>query len=230
MLQYTVFITGANRGIGLEFVRQYAQDNWRVFASCRNLIQAKELQHVAYHFENVTLLRLDVTNQIQLNQIADKYSDTPIDLLINNAGVYSDESLGDITIDAMSQAFITNAVAPLKIAETFLENISRSRLKTIISISSRLGSINDNTSGEAYSYRVSKAALNMITKTLAVDLKNKNIKVFALHPGSVKTDTGGRNATILPEQSVSGMRSLLLRLTERESGKFYDYQGNHLVW
>lgn len=230
MLQYTVFITGANRGLGLEFTRQYAQDNWKVLASCRNLVQAKKLQHLAQHFENITLLQLDVTNGIQLNQIADKYSDTSIDMLINNAGVYSEENLGDISIEGMKQAFVTNAVAPLKITEIFLNNISQSHLRTIVSISSRLGSINDNTSGEAYSYRTSKAALNMIMKNLAVDLKNKNIKVFTLHPGSVKTETGGPHAVISPEQSVSSIRSLLLRLTERESGNFYDYQGNSLVW
>lgn len=229
MLQYTVFITGANRGLGLEFVRQYASDNWQVLASCRNLVHAKELQHLAQHFEKVTLLQLDVTNPIQLHQLADKYSNTNIDLLINNAGVHPEDDLGNISVDIMKHAFLTNAVAPLKISETFIENIARSHLKTIISISNKMGIIQENTSGESYSYRVSKAALNMIMKNLALDLKERNIKVFTLHPGVVRSDSASTNA-INPEQCVTNIRSLLSRLTDKETGCFYDHLGNCLDW
>lgn len=230
MLQYTVFITGANRGIGLEFARQYASDNWRVFASCRNLVHAKDLQHLAQYFSNITLLQLDVTNPIQLSQIAEKYGDTEIDLLINNAGVYPNDDFGNISIDTMRQTFLTNTIAPLKISEAFMNNISKSHLRTIVSISSKMGSINENNSGDDYSYRASKAALNMVMKNLSLEVKNKNIKVFTVHPGSVKTDTGGQHAVITPEQSVSNIRSLLLRLTERDTGQFFDYMGNQLKW
>lgn len=231
MLQYTVFITGANRGLGLEFVRQYASDNWRVLASCRNLVHAKELQHLAQYFENITLLQLDVNNQIQLNQLSEKLSNTNIDLLINNAGVYhEDDELGSISIDVMKQSFLTNTIAPLKIAETFLDNLSRSHLKTIISISSKMGSINENNQGENYSYRTSKAALNMAMKNLAIDLKPKNIKVFTLHPGFIKNETPGKNYSVEPEQSVTNIRTLLQRLTERDTGNFYDANGSLLNW
>lgn len=231
MLKYTIFITGASRGLGLEFVRQYASDNWQVIASCRNLGQAKELHHLAHYFGNVTLVQLDVTNPIQLQQLSEKYLGMPIDLLINNAGVYDDEGeLGDISIDSMKTAFLTNAIAPLKVTEALLSNVSKSHLKTIVSLSSKMGSIKDNQSGGSYSYRTSKAALNMVMKNLAVDLKDKNIKIFTLHPGWVKTDMGGPSAMISPEQSVSNIRSLLLRLTERESGNFYDHLGNQLEW
>jgi NAD(P)-dependent dehydrogenase (short-subunit alcohol dehydrogenase family) len=231
MLQYTVFITGANRGLGLEFVRQYASDNWRVLASCRSLVHAKELQHLAQHFENVTLIQLDINNQIQLHQLADKFSDVNIDLLINTAGIHpEDEDLGNISIDTMKQAFVTNAIAPLKLSETFLDNVSRSHLKTIVSISNRKGSIADNNQGENYSFRVSKAALNMVMKNLAVDLKPKNIKVFSVHPGSLKIESQGQNNILSPEQSVSNIRSLLHRLTERETGNFFDSQGAKVEW
>ncbi len=230
MLQYTVFITGANRGLGLEFARQYASDNWRVLASCRSLVHAKELQYLAQHFENITLLQLDVNNQIQLHQLADKFADTTIDLLINNAGVYpGDDDLGSISIDNMKQAFLTNAIAPLKVSEAFLDNLSRSHLKTIVSISNKMGSISENNSGENYSYRVSKAALNMVMRNLAIDLKPKNIKVFMLHPGSAKAEAKG-NSLIDPEQSVGNLRHLLQRLTDRDSGNFYDAQGTALDW
>lgn len=229
MLQYTVFITGANRGLGFEFVRQYASDNWRVLASCRNLVQAKELQRLALHFENVTLLQLDVNNQIQLNQLAEKYADTKIDLLINNAGVFPEDELGDISSERMKQAFLTNAVAPLKIAETFLTNISRSHLKTILSLSYKMNAFKGNHFGNSYSYRASKAALNMIMRNLAVDLKNRSIKVFTVHPGKIKKDAAMTNV-VDREQSVMNIRSLLTRLTERESGSFYDYVGNSLEW
>lgn len=231
MLQYTVFITGANRGLGLEFVRQYASDNWRVLASCRNLVHAKELQHLAQHFENITLLQLDVNNQIQLHQISEKFSDINIDLLINNAGINpEDDELGSISIDTMKQAFLTNAIAPLKVSEMFLDNVSKSHLKTIVSISSRLGSIKENSEGENYSYRVSKAALNMIMKNLAVELKPKNIKVFTLHPGNLKSENQGHSVKIDPEQSVANIRNLLHRLTDRETGNFYDAHGTQVDW
>jgi NAD(P)-dependent dehydrogenase (short-subunit alcohol dehydrogenase family) len=230
MLQYTVFITGANRGLGLEFARQYASDNWRVLASCRDLVHAKELQHLAQHFENITLLQLDVTNAIQLNQLADKFSDVSIDLLINNAAIRPEDDFNNYSVDSMKHAFVTNAIAPLKVSETFLNNLGKSHLKTIVAISSKLGSIKENNQGENYSYRTSKAALNMVMKNLAMDLKHKNIKVFTLHPGAVKNDPITYNSAINPEQSVTNIRNLLLRLTERDTGNFYDSHGNQLDW
>lgn len=230
MLQYSVFITGANRGLGLEFTRQYASDNWRVYASCRNLVHAKELQHLAYYFNNITLLQLDVTNNFQLQQLADKFTDTSIDLLINNAGFQYEDNLDNFSIDIMRQAFFTNSIAPLMISDTFLENISKSHLKTIVSISSHMASIKENSSGDSYSFRASKAALNMLMKNLSIDLRNKKIKVFTIHPGLVKTKTGGSNAQISSEQSVSSIRNMLLRLTERDTGNFFDYAGNVLEW
>lgn len=230
MLQYTVFITGANRGLGLEFTRQYAASNWRVLASCRDLVHARELQQLAQHFGNITLLQLDVTNPIQLNQLAEKYADTNIDVLINNAGIHpEDEDLGNISIDTMKNTFLTNTVAPLKITETFLANVSRSYLKTIVSISSKMGSIKENSKGDSYSYRASKAALNMVMKNMALDLKEKNIKVFTFHPGT-KSEVPGRTVQIDPESSVANIRGLLQRLTERDTGNFYDAQGNRVEW
>jgi short-subunit dehydrogenase len=227
MLQYTVFITGANKGLGLEFVRQYASDNWRVLASCRNLVQAKDLQTLSQHFENITLLQLDITNPIQLNQIASKYAETPIDLLINNAGMYLEDDFGSISVDTMKQVFLTNAIAPLKVSEIFSKNIGQSHLKTIISLSTKTS--DDLNRGLSYNYRASKAALNVIMKNLALDLKEKNIKVFTLNPGSVKTEIGGPHAVISTEQSVSNMRMLLQRLTLRDSGLFIDHLGNVLA-
>lgn len=231
MTQYTVFVTGANRGLGLEFVRQYASDNWKVLASCRNLIQAKELQQLAHYFGNIELLQLDVTNIFQLEHVTEKYAGTHIDLLINNAGIYADEDpLGYIQTESMKHAFYINSIAPLKVTEALLPNVMQSHLKTIVAISSKLGSIADNQHGGSYSYRASKAALNMVMKTLAIDLNNKNIKVFTIDPGSVRTGIGGSNASITTDQSVSNIRSLISKLTEKESGSFYDYLGNKLNW
>lgn len=231
MMQYTVFITGANRGLGLEFVRQYASENWRVLASCRNLVHAKELHQLAQHFDNITLLQLDITNPIQLGHIADKYSDTNIDLLINNASARpKHDDLGHISIDNMKEAFLINAIAPLKVAEKFLDNVSRSHLKTVISISNKMGSIKENAPGESYSYTASKAALNMVMRNMAMDLKEKNIKVFMVHPGNTKAQYGGQNVKIDPEQSVINIRNLLHRLTESETGSFYDAHGNNIDW
>lgn len=230
--KYTVFITGANRGLGLEFVRQYASENWHVLASCRSLVHAKELQQLSQYFDNISLYQLDVNNVLQLHQISEKFSETHIDLLINNAGIYDGEDgLGELSVDMMKETFLTNAIAPLKISEALLGSVAKSHLKTIVALSSKMGSINDNNSGGSYSFRVSKAALNMIMKNLAVDLKEKSIKVFTIHPGWVKTELNGGSATqISTEQSVSNIRSLLTRLTEQESGNFYDYLGNSVDW
>lgn len=230
MLQYTAFITGANRGLGLEFTRQYAAEGWRVLATCRDLVHAKELQHLAQYADNIDLLQLDVTNPIQLQQLSEKFANQPIDLLVNNAGTCQKDDLASVNNETMKQTFSTNALAPLNLSKILCHSIALSHLKTIVAISSKMGSTNDNHSGEYYSYRTSKSALNMLMKNLAIDLKPQNIKVFIFHPGWVKTDMGGPNASISAEDSVAHMRQVLSRLKDHDSGSFHDYQGNIVPW
>lgn len=229
----TVLITGANRGLGLEFCRQYAQIGWTVIACCRNPEYAIELNTLASDRGNVLIETLDVSDLEQIEVLAHKLADLPIDVLINNAGIYADEKehfFGQLDYQAWTKSFRINAQAPVKMAEAFLPQIKRSKKKLIVSISSLMGSIAENTSGGSILYRSSKAALNAAMKSLALDLKAQSVGVLILHPGWVKTDMGGVNALIEADESVSGMRSVIDNFTLAQSGDFVKYDGTPLPW
>jgi len=229
----TVLITGANRGLGLEFCRQYAQIDWTVIACCRNPEYAFELNTLASDRGNVLIETLDVSDLEQIEVLAHKLADLPIDVLINNAGIYADEKehfLGQLDYQAWAKSFWVNTQAPVKMAEAFLPQIKRSKKKLIVSISSLMGSIAENTSGGSILYRSSKAALNAAMKSLALDLKEQSVGVLILHPGWVKTDMGGVNALIEADESVSGMRSVIDNFTLAQSGDFVKYDGTPLQW
>jgi NAD(P)-dependent dehydrogenase (short-subunit alcohol dehydrogenase family) len=227
-------VTGANRGIGLEFVRQYAEAGWHVYACCRKPEDADELHRLASKYKGlVTVHALDVGNFDQIHQLAKQLSGITVDLLINNAGIYGhDYGANSSAIDeqAWIQSFRVNSIAPLKMVEAFTQNITCSKLKKIANLTSKMGSVDDNTSGGYYLYRSSKAALNMVTKSLSLDLAPLGISVALLHPGWVQTDMGGPNALISVEQSVAGMRKVLEKLAPATSGKFYAYDGKEIPW
>lgn len=230
----TALITGSNRGIGLEFARQYAADGWRVLACCRHPEKADALNILAALYPGLmTVHALDVADPVQIDRLAQELAENTIDLLVNNAGIYPDsdkKGFGHIDYAEWVQAFRINTMAPLKLAEAFSAQISRSRLKTIVTITSMMGSIEDNRGGGSYIYRSSKAAVNMVMKTLAIDLKPLGIMSAVFHPGWVKTDMGGPNAMITTEQSVSGIRRLIGKLSIAESGKFFAYNGQMIPW
>ena len=230
----TLLITGANRGLGLEFCKQYAADGWRIFACCRNLENAPELQELAAAHPNLVSLHiLDVEDAGGINELAQELADEPIDILLNNAGIYPDGGgmgFGYTERDAWIQAFLVNTMAPLKMAEAFISNLERGKFKTIATISSKMGSVDDNTSGGHYLYRSSKAAVNMVVKSMSIDLAPRGIIAVVLHPGWVLTDMGGPNALITPEQSISGMRKVIAKLTPADSGKFLGYDGWEVPW
>lgn len=230
----TVLITGANRGIGLEFVRQYAMDGWRIFACCRTPAAAGALDRLAAQYPNgISIHPLDVTNHQQIEQLAQALSDQAIDLLINNAGVYPPEqgdAFGKTDYAAWAYTFEVNTMASLKMIEAFIQQISRSKLKTIITITSKMGSIADNRGGGSYIYRSSKAAVNIVMKSLSIDLYAERITAVLLHPGWVRTDMGGSNGLISTEQSVIGMRRVISNLKLEDSGKFYAFDGQIVPW
>jgi NAD(P)-dependent dehydrogenase (short-subunit alcohol dehydrogenase family) len=230
----TVLITGANRGIGLEFSRQYAVDGWRVLACCRHPEKSDELNKlVAQHPEQMVILALDVTDHAQIEHLGHSLANETIDLLINNAGIYpvSDKGgFGHTNYAEWMTAFSINAMAPLKMVETLAQQIARSKLKLIVTITSQMGSIADNGSGGSYLYRSSKAAANMVVKSLAFDLKDKKITAVAFNPGWVKTDMGGPEAMITVEQSVSDMRQVIGRLNLADSGKFIGNDSHEIPW
>lgn len=230
----TMLITGANRGIGLEFVRQYAADGWRVVACCRKPAAAEALNRLTAQYpDQTTVHALDVTDHAQVDQLAQTLSEQPVDLLINNAGVYPPargDALGETDYTAWQHAFAVNTMAPLKITEAFIRQIARSELKTIVTITSKMGSIADNRGGGSYIYRSSKAGVNIVMKSLSIDLNPKRIITILLHPGWVKTDMGGPGALITAEQSVTGMRRVIGNLTLQDSGKFYAFDGQIVPW
>jgi NAD(P)-dependent dehydrogenase (short-subunit alcohol dehydrogenase family) len=230
MSAYQVLITGANRGIGLEFAKQYAADGWKVLACCRLPDQATELHDFASKNSNVHVLSLNVADFTQIDHLATQLKDESIDLLINNAGIYPHSEFGDTNYDDWAKAFKVNAMATLKMAEAFVQHITRSQLKKIASLTSKMGSIDDNTSGESYSYRSSKTALNMVMKSLSIDLKPYGISVVTLHPGWVKTDMGGYNALIDTHTSVTGLREVIDKLNLNNSGRFIAFDGKEIAW
>lgn len=230
----TLLITGANRGIGLEFCKQYAAAGWRVLACCRDPRKADALNKLAARYpELVKLHALDVTDHAQIEQFARTLTGEAIDLFINNAGVYpaaDRRGFGHTDYAEWMTAFNINAMAPLKMAEAFVKQIARSKLKLIVTITSQMGSIADNGSGGNYLYRSSKAAANMVVKSLAVDLKEKGITSVAFNPGWVKTDMGGPNAMIPVEQSVTDMRKVIDGITPADTGKFIGNDGRVIPW
>jgi NAD(P)-dependent dehydrogenase (short-subunit alcohol dehydrogenase family) len=235
----TALITGASRGIGLEFCRQYAAEGWRVLACSRHPEKSEALAKLAAQYpELIETHALDVADHAQIEhlaQVLEGESPAPayIDLLINNAGICPDSDkrgFGHTDYAEWTRAFRINTMAPLKMAETFATQIARSKQKTIVTITSKMGSIADNGGGGSYLYRTSKTAVNMVVKSLAIDLKPSGITAVVFHPGWVKTDMGGPNALISAEQSVSGIRQVISRLTLADSGKFFGYDGQVIPW
>jgi len=227
---HQVLITGANRGIGLEFAKQYADDGWNVLACCREPLSANALQALANTHRNVRVFALDVANFAQIDALASQLKDEDIDVLINNAGVYSHSTFGKTDYDEWVKAFKINTMASLKMAEAFVQHITKSQLKKIVTITSKMGSIDDNTSGESYIYRTSKTALNMVMKSLSIDLKPYGVSVVTLHPGWVQTNMGGPNALINTQTSVSGLRKVIGNLSLSNTGKFIAYDGKEIAW
>jgi NAD(P)-dependent dehydrogenase (short-subunit alcohol dehydrogenase family) len=225
-----VLITGANRGLGLEFARQYAKDGWRVIATARVPEKATELHALG---PAVVVHRLDVVELAAVTAFARALAGETVDVLIANAGISGPrgmrpEAIGTEECAAWETVFRVNAMAPLALAGAFVEAVTRSKERKMIAITSRLGSIAANNDGGLYGYRSSKAALNALWRSFAID--HPEIIATLLHPGWVRTDMGGTGAPLTPEESVAGMRRVIARLAKTDSGRFYDYQGESIPW
>jgi len=234
----TVLITGANRGLGLEFTKSYLNTGSHVIACCRNPDKADDLHALQQnHKVKLDIVKLDVSDDKAITALPHNLPVSHIDLLINNAGMFPDRNpdqswvtLGDIRADTLSKSFHINTFAPLLITQALLPLIEKGTDKTIINITSKLSSIADNTEGSVYAYRSAKSALNSITKTLSIDLKSKNIKVFAFHPGWVQTRMGEENAKITVDESIQGMLNTLSKLSLEDSGGFFSYRNEILKY
>ncbi|EGH00047.1 Short chain dehydrogenase [gamma proteobacterium IMCC2047] len=195
--------------------------------ACARDISGAELAGLAMQYEQVSLHPLDVSSDASIADFANELADQPVDLLINNAGVYGTggSDLGQLTREEWRQVLEVNTLSPLMLTQALLANIEAGQLKIIAMMSSKVGSIADNGSGGSYYYRSSKTALNQVVKSLSIDLASRGIKVVALHPGWVKTSMGGPNALIDTQQSVQGLRAVLEELNDSRSGCFYGYDG-----
>ena len=230
MNNFTILITGANRGLGLEFVRQYSQLGWSILACCRNLSNSNELEILQKKFSSIEIFQLDVGNLNEIKDLSNTLKERTIDILLNNAGIYRSGALGSIDTEEWIESFKINTIAPYVVIESFLDQVMRSRQKKIVSITSKMGSIDDNTSGGSYMYRTSKTALNSMMRSMTYDLESKEISTLTLHPGWVKTDMGGSNAWINSTESVTGMIQQIEKLSQKNSGEYLDYSGKTIKW
>ncbi len=226
----TVFITGANRGIGLSLTKLYINNGWRVHATTRDLSNSQELVNLSKNCPSLTLHELDVTNYDDVAELAEHLP--TLDLLINNAGYYGPKGygFGNTDVEEWRKVFEINTIAPLKLVEAFHPLFAQSKIKKIACISSKVGSMTENTSGGGYIYRSSKAALNSVVKSLSNDLDSQGFTVLALHPGWVLTDMGGPNALIDTETSAAGLANVIEQSTQHNSGQFINYDGTKLPW
>ena len=227
-----VFITGANRGLGLGFVKSFLAKNANVICTTRNISGSQELLECKKKYpNNIEVLELDLLKENSENTLSDLLSDKPIDILINNAGVgNSNQQFGSVSSKPWLEVLKVNLIAPLMITQSIIENVKKGSGKKIYFLSSQLGSIGDNTSGGMYIYRSSKTGLNQIVKSLSVDLKAHGITVISLHPGWVKTDMGGPNAPVSIEESIEGMMKVIKATDIRDTGRFLNYDGRELPW
>ena len=234
----TVFITGSNRNIGLEFVKQFSENNWNVIATARNPEAAKELQIIAAEQDNVVIEQLDVTNHEQIESLAEKYTDQPIDILLSNAALtprYKSafKKIKGVDFDIARSSFEINVLGPLKLIQSFMPNVEKSQGKKIIALSSKVGSFSERPKIPfMYSYSISKAALNSLLYSLSFESKRKNIVVVAISPGMVNTTPGMKlPGAIETEESVTKMMQVIDDLTMADNGHFIDYEdGRQLAW
>jgi NAD(P)-dependent dehydrogenase (short-subunit alcohol dehydrogenase family) len=233
-----ILITGASRGLGLEFTKQYLERGDNVIATCRQPEKAKELEGLQKDFgKRLEIEQLDVTSEKSKDVLYQKLLDDSIEIniLINNAGIISGDekeglSFGNLYKEDFSKVFQVNTVSPILISEKFLPLLKEAIEPKIVNISSMSGSINNKTRSGGYAYSSSKAALNMMTKTLSNELKEMEITVVAIHPGWIKTDMGGENAPLELESSITSIISVIDSLSIKDTGKFLDWQRNEVQW
>lgn len=229
----TVLITGANRGLGLEFARQYAAGGWDVYAACRTPDGASELQNLAHGANTaVTILAMDVTSAVSVRAAAKELEDVAIDLIINCAGIAGvrGQTMGNIDYEDFARVLDVNTLGPLRVLEAFTDHLARGERRLAVTITSAMGSIAENASGGSIAYRSSKAAVNMAMRSAAIDLAPRGISCVLVHPGWVRTDMGGPKAPLSPQESVTQMRRLIETFGPKSSGKFYAHDGREVPW
>jgi NAD(P)-dependent dehydrogenase (short-subunit alcohol dehydrogenase family) len=218
----TVVITGANRGIGLEMARQYKKRGVDVVVACRK--SSDELAKL-----DVEVIEgVDVADDAAVGRLASGLGGRAVDVLVNCAGILSDESLGDLDFDRMRRQYEVNSLGPLRVTAALKDNLGQGSKVAIVT--SRMGSIEDNTSGGRYGYRMSKAAVNMAGRSLANDLKDRGVAVAILHPGFVRTEMTGHQGLIDPPESAAGLIARIDEVTLETTGTFWHTNGEVIPW
>ncbi|XP_033748213.1 C-factor-like isoform X2 [Pecten maximus] len=243
-----ILITGANRGLGLEFVKQivcFSTPPKYLFATCRNPDSATSLQEIAKLYSCIKVMKFDVCDFNSYSNLKENISSMlegeGLNFLLCNAGIHLRYGFVDTTPEVMTSVYTTNVIAPMTLAQAFVpllklaaqkssEEAMSWRKAAVVNVSSILGSVESNNSGGLYPYRASKAALNMVTKTQSIDLKADEILAVAVHPGWVRTDMGGQAASVSPTESVQGMLEVFSTLSEDTSGRLFNYTGEFLPW
>jgi len=222
----TVLVTGANRGIGLEFATQLKAAGYKVIGTARKPAEATDLKALGLRVE-----QLDVTDAASVAALAERLQGEPIDLLINNAGVggLRANSFRETDFEDMAWTFNVNSAGPMRVTQGLLDNLVAGQGKTIVHISSIMGSIENNRGGY-YAYRSSKTALNMLNSSLAAELGREGFTCVVMHPGWVKTRMGGESAPVEPKDSIAGMLKVIQGLKPADNGRFLDYQGQTVPW
>ncbi|MCY4073747.1 MAG: SDR family oxidoreductase [Chloroflexi bacterium] len=231
-----ILITGSNRGIGLELVRQYlGEGDVYVFATCRNPDKAQQLQELTELYAGlIQVLQMDINDEDSIAAAASVVAASVegLDLLINNAGIGGDDHgrlMGQLTASEVGRVITTNAVSPLIVTQAFRGLLKRGLNPRVVMISSGMGSL-ERTAGRSYAYRMSKAAMNMAARVLAFDGAMAGVTSATVNPGWVRTDMGGAKAALAPEESARALRALFKRLSPADSGKFFQYDGSELPW
>lgn len=230
----SILVTGSNRGLGLEWVRQYAELGWRVYATCRDPGQADALQRLADAYPAVSVHQLDVTDAEHIQQLAHELQDQHLDILVNNAGVYFErwgkDKLGSIDYAAWLETYAVNVLGAVRVTEALRKSLARSNKRLVLMTTSHMGSINETAGPNDYAYRSSKAALNCAVKGLVYELTPMGIGILLVHPGWVRTRMGGNMGRFSVSESVNNMRALLDRFQIQQSGHFYRYDGVIIPW
>lgn len=225
----TVLVTGANRGLGLEFARQFRAAGWTVIGTARTPAEAETLRQLGARVEP-----LDVTDAESVAALAQSLEGTPVDLLINNAGISSGGGPGmtieQLDLAAAERVLQVNTLGPMRVTQALLPNLRAGEGKLIVNITSRLGSIELNERGGYHGYRESKSALNMFTRSIAAELKPEGFTCIVMSPGWVRTRMGGPNARLSPEESIEGMIGVIRSLTPDDTGTFRNHAGERLPW
>ena len=234
----SMLVTGASRGLGLEMVRQFVGDGWRIYACCRTPATATDLAALAADSGGlITLHTLDVSKPEQIAALADEFRGTPIDMLVNNAGLLGctidhmePGAFGSVDYEAWAKVHEINTMAPLRVTEAFVDHVAQSDLKLLFFMSTHMGCITELADGGLYPYRSSKAALNLLVKGLSIDLAPRGVRTIAVHPGWVVTDMGGPDAPVNKVDSIAGIRRVVADYDADATGRFFQYDGRELPW